>query len=275
MGLSLLIDYTACMKLWEAHTLSHEQIYRAAIGPLTIWLRRINDELHVAVERESELNNSPRVEPLDEAEPDDVERLTWNRYILAAGSHRIQLRPVMPDRSLVARPESVLELPTSRHARFYIGAPIWIAIEEALAEPVRLVELPTVILSNIWFGTPIAGELCYSLTTRARRTIDEDDRRLHWAVCSLAVKNDSSETLKVQRLRVHAPNLTLYEQDGQLWTNEVSAHFKNTDHGTEIEIKPRPPHRGMTVRSEAREPIRGSVFTRVFGLLKSEEEFQQ
>lgn len=155
-----------------------------------------------------------------------------------------------------------------------MSIPVWLGIEEAVASPVTLVEIPTVVLSNIWFGDPMSGELCYSLVTRARRAVAATDREPHRAVCLFEVHNDSEQSLKIQRLRVHGPSLAVYEHEQRLWSNRTVARFKDKDRGSEVEVIRRSPQKGMTHRTAAREPVRGSVFTRVVGVFRREEPFE-
>lgn len=262
------------MDIWQTTNITADRLYQASLGPLTLYLMRVGDELHIASSREPEADRPDAVSPLAIAETELDASLEWNRYVLGREMTTIRLKPVLPDRSYVARPESVVALSPGRDAVFYISAPISIGIEEQGRKPVTLTEIQTVPLSNIWFGDPTDGELCYSLTTRARRSVEESERRPHRALCTLRVGNDSEETLEVKRLRVHAPYLGLYDDGQRLWTNRITARFQSAEKGSEVEVETRAPGKNMTRVWEPREAIRGSVFTRVFGKFRSEEVFR-
>ncbi|WP_428386188.1 DUF432 domain-containing protein [Mucisphaera sp.] len=258
----------------QSQRLENLKLYRAVVGPLTIWLRREGEELFVATERDADESLRHRDEPLamaDSEPPTDSAALAWDRYILASNSQEIGLRYLLPDRPLVARPESVLVLPPGRHATFYFGIPLRIAVVEAALPPVTLTELPTIVLSNIWFGDPMQGELCYSLMTRAKRDVDLAERRPYRAICTLEIRNESDEPIKVQRLRVSGPNLDLFEGEGQVWTNRVVARFRSQEQGSEVEVVTSAPTSGLRKIVPAREPVVGSVVSRVLGMFRREE----
>lgn len=255
----------------KSYQLNDQETYRAIIGPLTIWLRREEDELHIATQRDLDEADWHREEPPTPAESEQPEDLKWNRYILAAASKEIALRPVVPDRSLIARPESVVELPPGRQATFYISMPVWIAVVEMTQPPVTLVELPTIVLSNTWFGSTMEGELCYSLSTRARRNVTDAERRPYRAICCLEVRSDFEDLLKIQRLRVHGPNLDMFTDGQHLWTNRVVARFKSPTQGSEVEVMRSGPRADLRRVASARVPLIGSALSRMIGLFRREE----
>jgi hypothetical protein len=126
-------------------------------------------------------------------------------------------------------------------ALFYVSFPIWVAVRVGDGDGLTLREEATVALSSTWFGDPTSGELCYSLRTRARRSLAEGDERVHRAVCPVLVTNAAEEQVDLARLCIRSEHLTLYEGLDQLWTNRVRARFRGAREESQVDYDDRPP----------------------------------
>lgn len=219
------------MGLWDPESIDRDAVVHRRIGPLVLRLRRTEDEWHVAAERL----------PGDASEPGDVADLEWRRWSAGDEEDSFRLQPTMPDRSVVARPADPVLLLPDRSALFYVGIPVWVAVTVGGGEGQKLCEEPTVELSRTWFGGPTSGELCYSLRTRARRSLAEGDERVHRAVCPVEVTNGTDEQLEMARLCIRAEHLTIYEGLDQLWTNRVRLRFRGDGEESRVDYDDRPP----------------------------------
>ena len=261
------------MEIWQPSRLEPETIYRWAIGPLLLWLRSVGDELHLATQRGDELEHAGRTILLEPAD-DPPEALEWTRWVtqVETPGAEIQVLPIMPDRPAVARPDSPVRLPVGSTALFFLSIPVFvrlISLDPAVAGEagVTLTEMPSVVLSNIWFGEPTGGELCYSLKTTARRRVEDTVTRPHRAVCPVFVRNDAKEELLIQRLRVQLTHLTVFDAGSRLWTNRVNVAYRGERDGAEITIAPGAPEQAegrAVVVGQPRQILQQRVWTRVF-----------
>ncbi len=275
------------MELWSKQVLQPSLTYRWAVGPLEMWLRGERDELHVATKHGDEAAEAHRLVPFEPCEP-SVDGLDWARWIVHPDGTSmperldVQLVPVMPDRAVVARPESPLRLPMGTAALFFVSIPVWVRLlghgqargaSGKADEPVlTLSEFPSLVLSNIWFGDAMSGELCYSLTTTARRQIEDESSRPHRARCPVYLRNDSEQELNIQRIRVHVAHLSVFDAGRRLWTNRVNITYKGEEAGSQMEFVPGPPQEAdgpAIVVGEPREPAQRRFWTRAFAALDS------
>ena len=216
------------MDLWHKQTFEAEKVYLARFGPLSLWIRQSDGEIQIAESRneeERQINCHGLVE-WSESVP---ESLIWSRWIMAQETQEVRILPCMPDRAVVVRTASPVKLPTGKEAEFFVSIPIWLRIQTESPQTIVLDEVPTVIRSNIWFGDPTSGELCYSLISRAHRTVSETDHPVYKAVCPVKIRNMSQERLDIERFCVHVEYLNLYEGMHFLWCNEVTITFQGKD----------------------------------------------
>lgn len=229
------------MNIWQPVSIEADKLYRAQIGPLKLWLKRFEDELYIATQTNHE--DSPvevafGLEPTKESQP---ENLQWARWIIGKET-LIRLLPVMPDRPIVVRPEMPVNIPKSHEAVFFVSIPVWVRICAGQAEALHLCEVPTEVLSNIWYGDPMTGQLCYSLKSRARRQITDSKPLPARAICPVKVKNSASTQLDVHRFCVDLDYLNIYDGQNQTWANGVEIIFRGEEHPSDIQYSSKSPN---------------------------------
>jgi hypothetical protein len=267
------------VEFWRAYSLEVGTTLHWAIGLLDLWVERTSDEWHVAsvvgragngplVQLDEKMHDAPPVAAENVPRPTDV---PWRRMLAPPGSGRIEFAPVMPDRPLVVRPEEPLAIPPKGAGTFYVGIPVRVRIR-ILAEPQTvLAELPTAVMSSTWFGEPTSGELCYSLTTRARRSPGEGRALAHRAVCPVRVTHDSPRDLAFHQLCIHVDALAVYDGRTQLSTGDVEVTFHADDQRPRVTYAPGPSTlAGAGARlSGPRSPQSENVLKRGFTTLRS------
>jgi len=251
------------MDIWDQRAIEPEKSYYMRLGPLGLWFKKVEDEMHISLQRGSEEARS-YVQDLAEAAEPSSETLEWTRWIVGSDASTVHLSPGLPDRPVVVRTESPVIIPMRKEARFHVSIPVWLVIHARGAESVRLGEFPTVLRSNIWFGDAQSGELCYSLISRARRQIKDADHPVFKAVCPVVIHNASKEPLKVERFCVHVEHLSIYQKARLLWTNEVTVHFQGADQISRIDYaRHKPKHLGDLKRlAEPRVPLKETLLKR-------------
>ncbi len=261
----------ALPELWTPCPLSADAVQHWRIGTLEFWITYRNNECRIAHRWGTEAPEGG----LDDstAKPDD---LPWARYALRVAAPTIVLRPRMPDRSVIVRPAAPLTIFPGQEVVFFVSIPPWIQVEllgqNALA--LALFEAPVIRLSNSWFGTPIDGELCYALKTRALRVMDEQ-RRMDRVVCPLQIRNASSEPLLFDRLALKVAHLAVFQGQEHLWTNLGELVHQGNDALTRINLKPGAPPYDQAGRqlADAREHPEKRLMLRAFGSLRAFNPF--
>lgn len=267
------------MGFWRAYSIEIGTTLHWRIGLLDLWVERAGDEWRVAsvvgsagrdapVRPDEKMHEAPVIAAEGVPRPPDV---PWRRVLARAGDGRIEFSPVMPDRPLVVCPEEPLVIPPGGAGTFYVGIPVRVRIRTLAAPHVTVAEVPTVVMSSTWFGAPTAGALCYSLPTRARRSLAEGLALAHRAVCPVRVVNASPEDLRFRRLCLHVDALAVFDGRAQLSTGDVEVTFHAEDQSTRVTYSPGPSTvEGAGARlSEPRRARSESVLARGLTTLRS------
>ncbi len=220
------------MDIWRPTRVGVNEMVLRRIGPLTLWLKRITGEWHLATRRLPE--DDALAESAGEAVPEPAAD-EWLRWAAGSETSMFRLFPLMPDLPVILRPESVFAVPPNRQAMLFVSIPIWVRITAGAEQRFVLREEPTVELRRTWFGEHDEGELCYMLRTRARRTVAPEDVQPHRAICPVRVANGWTAPLEFDRLCVHAAHLAVYTAQDQLWTNEVRVTFRGPDVPSQVD----------------------------------------
>lgn len=226
---------------WGEHALPDDEAMTRRIGPLRLHLRARGDELWIAHEPGIGLRGAPEEEPAagdgdaGGGEPD------WARWPLPEQAESVLLTPILPPRTVVAEPEVPFRLRPGVQLRVYIRVPLWVQVTLGGSDGGPLAEVPTVRLSDTWWGTTREGELCYWLGTTARRRMSPDLFAPHRVACPLRLANRSNEELPVERLAVRGMHLSVFSDDGGFWADETRVRFRGVDHGSDLEVAGRPP----------------------------------
>lgn len=255
--------------LWQDRPLNEGIVFSVQAGPLRIWLQRWRDEFHYASKRLDTVNNS--VSLSGDQKPDDI---AWNRWICGKGGDPVcHLTPVLPPRPVIVKPAMPLQVMPGETVALFVSIPIWVRISLTTAggSAVELMEEPTQILSNSWFGRPVEGELCYALKTMARRRLEDLRADVHLAVCPLTIKNEAQKTLHFDRLCLRLQFLSLYAGATHLWTNHGTLINRGEDVMTGLRVEAEPPALDGATRmlSGPREIARRGAVQRAFNSMKT------
>jgi len=227
---------------WGAPELREGVVSSRGIGSLTLWFLLRDGELHLAVD--------PSREGTERSSSPPPGGLEWRRWALPGPEPRLRLRPALPNRPIVIETGTPLTLLPRAQARIFVRVPLWIQIELLEdGQALILEEIPTVQLSDTWWGDQTSGELCYFQSTQARRVFSEELLTDHLAVCPLLLVNRSTLSLPVDKFSFQAPHLSLFGSRGGFWADESVVHFQDETEGVRVEITGRPP-------AEAQDPVR-------------------
>ena len=255
--------------LWDPATLKEDVLYRCDFSTLGVWLKRSGEDWYLA-SRKSDKQTDPS--PLREITGSRIPKdLSFGRWVVGGDAVTVQFVPAMPDRPIVVRPALALKVPAGRDALFFTSIPVWVRVIAGSPEGIALCELPTLTLSNTWFGEPTAGELCYALRTRAVRSLEEIETRAYTAVCPITVRNRAPKELNFERLCVRVEHLNVYQGPDRLWTNELEVRFQGEEQSSQVTIgRGAPDFTGELVKiCEARQQADKTLFAQSFSVLRS------
>jgi len=247
---------------WDVHNINADQIYYVKLGETNLWVKRDRNEIYIGTSHDKNIAGQ-NVNHI----PEDLQ---WTRFVSKEEPKSLELLPAPPDRSLVIKPEASFYLTSGTRRTVYVRIPVWISISLAKKNKTKLIEIPSVILSNTWFGDLIDGELCYWLSSGARSEIEPDPARPYLAICSLTVQNESDENLLVEKFVVRAASSTLFIHNDQLYTDEILISFKGKDDISSITFKGKPPKEisGATKIAEPRKKQSKKILTKTFDSIK-------
>ncbi len=244
-------------RTWGALQLAPDVPVELSFGALRLQAKRVGGELWLFSERE------------DRPREDDGE---WRRWAVP-DDVTVHVRPATPDRLLVVSHELPFHLPGHGQARIYVRIPLSVQVVVAGSGLDDLVVLdePSHVLSDTWWGTVQEGELAYWLTTKARAQVSPDLFLPHIAMCTVRLENHSEEPLPVDKFAVRALHLSVFRHEGRLWTDEVKVRYQDAAEGSEIRFGGRPPRDepAGTLLAEPRVPVRKGLQARTFDRLRS------
>ncbi|MBN1349468.1 DUF432 domain-containing protein [candidate division KSB1 bacterium] len=252
------------LKIWEQFEMPTADILPWQLGPLHVWFKNIAAELWVAYEHIDPEQGAAEIRSVP---PEDV---NWLRYAFQAGYHNIQFVPLLPNRPLVVKTEAPFRLLNDAETKIYIRVPIWVKIEMVNKKKITLTELPTVTLSNTWFGSFTEGELCYWLSSGARRTIAPDAARPYMVICPINVINRADEDLFVEKICLRVANLSLFYDGIQLWSDETNVFYKGSSEFSDLEVTGVAPSEAKSAQliASPRNPVKKSIASRTFTTIK-------
>lgn len=248
-------ETTDTQGLWGYRPLpASGETQRVDAGPLTLWFTGLENEVWIAFQRASDKQIPPGESPPD--------GLDWSRWALSDEPHRLRLRPVLPDRLVVVKSDHPFTLLRRARARVYTRVPAWVrveAVEGNREKGTTLVEIPTEVLSDTWWGDFLTGEMGYWLATKARRELTQELFEPHLVLSTLELINRSDDALRVEKLAWRVEHLSMYEKDGQLWAEETTVHYLGETEGSDIRMEDKPPKEAAGAReiSPARAQVKG------------------
>lgn len=270
------------------HAVPENQMICVAVGPLALVVARRPGEWRIgwcqdpdrkaavaneAPAQQAQGKETPAPEvSLSKPQPiaDPGEGFTVQRFLTRRPGKAIHLRPLLADRPVVTRPEVPLMIPAGDEVTIFVVTPVWVRAE--LLEPERtLIELPTHRPSDTWYGPNTRrGVVAYASPTRARLVLDNLPLSPHRAITRITVRNEAGSALKLERLSVPAPNLSLFaDREGTLWTSSLLVERDSATSPARVTLSDDLPAeaKGAKPVAEPRDPSRGNALSRAFHVL--------
>jgi len=205
---------------WGDIALEPGKLACCTLGPLTLTLRQLGSEWHIATRREA-LDPDHSQAKLQLCDQDPLADADFQRVVFSTAMTHAYISPALADRPVVSRPAQPLLLAPGQQVTMYVHAPLWLQVRPSATDK-PLLDIPVAQLSDTWFGASTReGELCYASRTKGRLQLESIPLRPHRAVTPVHLRNDSDDALRLEKINLPEPYLALYCSDNGLWTDAV------------------------------------------------------
>jgi len=255
---------------WGRRTLDPEETTTLRLGTRSLWIRAEDGEIWIAHREAADVEADGAETPVRASpDPDPPEGVEWSRWATPKREREVILQPALPDRTVVLKPERSFKLMNRSQARVFVRVPLWIRVElvpTAGGDPELLAEIPSLVMSDTWWGDFMEGELAYWLPTTARREMRLDLHLPHLAVCPLELVNRSGTDLAVEKLAFRVPHLSLFVHQAHFWADQARVTYQDDVAGSQIELAGRTPEEaeGGALVGEPRTPALKGFRARTF-----------
>lgn len=219
-------------QFWSMRRIGEARVTLVRLGPLRLWLARAEKEWGFAFEQGED------GVVMDIAQvPEDVvpAKLDWDNTLFQSAPRDYCLRPTVPDRPVVIKPEHAIRIPPGESAQFFAMLPVFLQIVVALREKeLVLGTIPSLRPSDTWFGTPYEGDLAYSLPHPASLDPDSLKPGPYQIVTPFELQNRSDEFLLFEKLCLRPQYLTLYSGMLHLWSSGVRIQHEGLFSSTHV-----------------------------------------
>lgn len=247
---------------WGRFKIPGGETMETHLGPLTILLKMEGDEIRLSHLREGgTLPLLPGPRPPGE----------WERWASSQALSEVEFIPAFPDRPLVLQPENPFRLLPGAKARIFVRVPLWVQLQIPGKQGALLAELPTLILSDTWWGGFVDGEIAYWLHITARREAGPGIFLPDRVLCPLALENRSGEDLPVEKILLRVAHLSIFRGPGSLWSDEVRIRYRGEEEGSELDMTGRTPPEapGANRLAAPRIPLARGFTARTFARLRA------
>ena len=237
------------------------------IGDLSLVVHRAQREWRLVYGWQPATADAPSWEVSATSAPLDEESDEAERHVFEEPGNGLSMRPALADRPVVSSPRMPLYLAPRQQVTLFVGSPLWARLETI--DPSHLItELPIRRPPDTWFGpSTIEGEVCYASKTRAVLDRANLPRLSRHAITPVKVRNDATEALAIESLKLPVPLLSLYEDgEGQLWTEGVRMVRSDVSDHARMEIRRDEVPRGSSTKllTPKRETAEEGLLIRAF-----------
>lgn len=251
--------------IWQPLVLNNQETISVHIGHLELYIAKEDNELFIASSHVAKAVSDYCIQR-------DLERsadLEWKSWILPDGQSQLQLVPILPDRPVVTRPEMPIYLSPKQSVQFYVEIPVFIQVQLLDRQKV-ICEIPTTILSNTWYGTPVEGELCYSLHTCLKQDHNKVLPDYHRVISPVQINNKSDDIFEVCRICINVKYQNIYQGLKRMWANGGKVSYLGDNTWSQLTYVKTPPalEECDIILAEARKAADKNIFFRTYDTIK-------
>lgn len=232
---------------WGGRELALGQEFRIEIGCLDMYVRRGPREWELSHRRPAQAREEEFACALTQGERRADEEYVKERFVFAQTQPVFEIKPLLADRAMVARPISPVYLPGREGVVFYVSTPLWLGLS-VHQEREDLAQLPILRPSDTWFGPNTRlGEFCYAAQTHMRTQLDDLTPSPYKAVTAVSITNTNRQAILIRRLSLPVQYLSLWAtRAGQHWSQSVNMEINAGGQGAALGFDPPPPEAGAT-----------------------------
>jgi hypothetical protein len=247
--------------IWKTYTIEADKpALHLSMESLHIWIKRKDQEVWIAHKHEQEGESLNK--PVEEISPDKIK---WARWAHKSENEDIRISPVFPDLPVIVSSEYPLKVAKNAKIQIFSRIPVWLQVSLAKSKYV-LTEIPSIKLSRTWFGNPQEGELCYWLSTKARRSLAEVENKPNVINCPIWISNETIEDLDFEKFCYRVERLSIFDVKSELWADETKIEYNGEEQHSDITMTGKlPANIGKgELMNKPRNPVSKSFATRTF-----------
>ncbi|HBQ61674.1 MAG TPA: hypothetical protein DD671_19210 [Balneolaceae bacterium] len=245
--------------IFKTYTINEgEDALHLNLDSLHVWIKKQNQEFWISYLHTDNTNSAPQID----------EQTEWERWAPKGDETEVRVRPVFPDLPVVVSSEYPLKLVPEANIQVYCRVSAWMEISLVKSNYV-LHEIPVTKLSRTWFGNTMEGELCYWLTSKARRSLEQVKGKPYLINCPIQITNKSHTDLNFERFCFRVERLGIYSVSENFWADETKILYHGEEQHSEVTMTGKLPKslgKGELI-SKARNPVSRSLATRTFKML--------
>lgn len=252
------------MKIWGEHHLKESYIVKLAVGKANFQMFKYIDEFQIS----SSTNDLELDEALIEnIKLEDTTNVDCKRFIVGQNVEKLIILPALPDLAIIVKPDNPIVVLPNKEAQFFVTIPIWVQFRLKKNNKL-LMEEPSLIRSKTWFGDIMDGEMCYSLTTSAKRDYTTLKPKDHRIITPIKIKNTKKLNLSFEKICIRVNHLKVFTGEKRLWTNSIEVN--HDDEGSKVKYLDSPPtfEKNFKLLNNARSPLSENLFKKTFGHIR-------
>lgn len=280
-------DKNKISESWIDIPISDKKEVSHTIGPVTIHIKKFKNEIWIAyayamgqvTEQPKDLTKRTKDDDdeiqLSEGPPKASASgkpadLKWNRWAMREEINEVSFRPIFPDRSVVIKPEYPFKIAHKASVKVYTRIPVFIRITPTKFPDHIITEIPSIKMTGTWFGDFLTGELCYRITTTARREISDELYEDHLCFAPLYITNNADEDLPFDKMSLKVDQLSIFKGPKGMWADETKITYTGEDNLSEITMTGKTPSeiKDPVLLMKPRLPVRKNMAVRTFRMIK-------
>lgn len=216
---------TSHLHFWKPRDVPRGRTCLWRLGSLRLWIQRTETGWRIASEHGTTFDQMNASVVPNDVVPSGLEwqSLAWNSKSMA-----FSVRPELPERPVVAKPEERIIIPAGERITYYCLLPCWVRFVlegPGGSVPLQFAAWPTRHLSDTWFGDHATGTLAYALAFPAGQDWSELPIGPHHVIVPVRIENDSVEHLDFERLCLRPQYLGVYAAGSVMWSSAVNVLY--------------------------------------------------
>lgn len=253
--------------LWEPLEIPTDKHLLFRLGGLSVRIDSSDGEMRLQFSRDEAVTHAAKA-TIESGEPEFTGSVEY--FACQEAVPVIRAKPILPDRSIVVRPEKPQMVLPGEQTLFFVSIPVWIQFELVRPKPVAFKTLPVVVRSATWYGDPMSGEHCYAEKSSAAKALNRIEPCDWQVICPITIRNRAATSLEVKRLCIQVRHLGIFQGQERLWTHPAAIVYEEGLASLKADYEGKAPTWEPIIRTlcEPRDPARKSLLNRGLSTLR-------